>query len=206
MFLPDMTGTDLVLEIRDNPLTLNTPFMLISTVTTFAELEPIKQAGATAILPKPFKASDLQRAIMTTMDWENPQAIDLNGYDTASLRLLLVDDSMMARNMISRTLNKMGLHSIDEAENGRLAIPMIQQVTYDLIITDYNMPEMDGHELLEYIRKQSQQPDVPVLMVTTEGDQHKLEGVQQAGVSAIVDKPFETPLIKQLIERVLVKA
>jgi len=203
MFLDDMTGKDLVLEMRANPLTENTPFMLISTVTSFAELDPIKQAGASAILPKPFVAADLKRAILTTMDWDHPDMIDLEDHDVGSLNVLLVDDSQLARRMISRTLHKMGLENIVEADNGRSAIPLIQQQKYDLIITDYNMPQMDGHELLLFIRHKSNQSSVPVLMVTTEGDESKLAAIQHDGVSAIVDKPFEVGTVKQLIETAL---
>jgi len=183
-----------------NPLTENTPFMLISTVTSFAELDPIKQSGASAILPKPFVAADLKRAILTTMDWNHPEKIDLEDHDVTSLNVLLVDDSQLARRMISRTLHKMGLENIVEADNGRSAIPLIQQQKYDLIITDYNMPQMDGHELLLFIRHKSNQSSVPVLMVTTEGDESKLAAIQHDGVSAIIDKPFEVGTVKQLIE------
>lgn len=203
MFLEDMTAKELVLELRENPLTENIPFVLISSVTSIAELDPIRQAGASAVLPKPFKTKDLKRAIVTTLEWENPEQIQLEERDPESLQILLVDDSLMARNMITRTLNKMGITQIQEAENGRMAIPMIEEQQFDLIISDYNMPEMDGHELLLYIRHKSNQSEVPVLMVTTEGDQSKLAAVQHEGVSAIVDKPFEVNIVKQLIESAL---
>ena len=202
MFLPDMTGTDLVLEMRANPVTEDTPFMLISSVTSRAELEPIRQAGATAVLPKPFAAADLKRAIHTTMDWEEPDSLQLPNYDADRLAILLVDDSQMARHMISRTLTKMGASNITEAADGSQAVELLQQHSYDLVISDYNMPQMDGHELLVYIRHQSQQPNVPVLMVTTEGDQSKLAALQHEGVSAIMDKPFEVGLVKQVVESV----
>jgi two-component system, chemotaxis family, chemotaxis protein CheY len=203
MFLEDMTGKDLVLELRDNPLTVDTPFVLISTVTSFAELDPIKQAGASAVLPKPFTTKDLKRAIISTMEWENPEQIQLEDRNPENLKVLLVDDSHLARRMIIRTLDKMGLKNIIEAENGREAIPLIEQNLYDLIITDYNMPEMDGHELLRYIRTKSSQKEVPVLMVTTEGHESILAAIQHDGVSAIVDKPFEVNSVKQLIESAL---
>jgi two-component system chemotaxis response regulator CheY len=205
MFLNDMTGKELVLDMRSNPLTINTPFMLISTVTSFAELDPIKQAGASAILPKPFEVADLKRAILSTMHWEHPDTINLDDQEVAKLQVLLVDDSQLARRMIRRTLNKMGIQHITEADNGRSAIPLIQKKIYDLIITDYNMPEMDGHELLLFIRHKSNQSSVPVLMVTTEGDESKLAAIQHDGVSAIVDKPFEVTTVKQLIESALTR-
>ena len=203
MFLEDMTGRDLVLELRDNPMTVDTPFVLISTVTSFKELNPIKQAGASAVLPKPFTTRDLKRAIVATMAWENPDQIQLEDRNPETLKILLVDDSHLARRMITRTLDKMGLKNITEAENGREAIPLIEQNRYDLIITDYNMPEMDGHELLLYIRTKSPQKDVPVLMVTTEGHESTLAAIQHDGVSAIVDKPFEVDSVKRLIESAL---
>ena len=203
MFLEDMTGKELVLEMRENPVSIDIPFMLISTETSLRELEPIKQAGASAILPKPFDVTDLKRAITMVLDWENPQVIQLADRQQENLQVLVVDDSQMARRMISRTLNKMGLQHITEATDGREAIPLIQQQRFDLVITDYNMPQMDGHELLLFIRHKSNQKGVPVLMVTTEGDESKLSAVQQDGVSAIIDKPFEAISVKQLIESAL---
>ena len=203
LHLEDMTGSDLVLKMRENPATLNTPFMLISTTTSFSELNTIKQAGASAVLPKPFDDKALKRAVLTTMEWENPQQIVLEDTDTESLQILVVDDSAVARNMISRTLGKMGIEKITEAANGNEAKPLIQANLYDLIVTDFNMPEMDGHELLRFIRNESNQSTVPVMMVTTEGDAGKLAAVQQDGVSAILDKPFEITEVKRLIEAAL---
>ena len=200
LHLEDMTGRDLVLEMREFATTENTPFILISTATSFRELDPIKQAGASAVLNKPFVASDLKRAVTSTMDWENPDQIALEELDTESLDVLLVDDSALARKMIIRTLNKMGIQKITEADDGSEAIPLIQANRYDLIVTDYNMPEVDGHELLRFIRTESNQSSVPVLMVTTEGDAGKLAAIQQDGVSAIMDKSFEPSEVKQLIE------
>ena len=99
--------------------------------------------------------------------------------------------------MISRTLNKIGIEKITEAAEAK---PLIQDRTFDLIVTDFNIPEVDGHELLRFIRNESNQGSVPVLMVTTEGDASKLAAVQNDGVSAIVNKPFEVSEVKRLIE------
>lgn len=202
MFLEDMTGKELVLEMRENPVTVDIPFMLISSITSFAELNPIKQAGASAVLPKPFNSTDLKRAILMIMDWENPDMLNIERILQEDIYVLLVDDSVFARHLIIRTLKKLGLKNIIEANNGREAIPLIQQQNFDLIITDYNMPEMDGHELLLFIRHKSNQRNVPVMMVTTEGDSSKLSAVQHEGVSAIMDKPFEVKEVKKLFESV----
>ena len=202
MFLDDMTGAELVLDMRDNPVTRDTPFMLISSETSFAALDPVKQAGASAVLPKPFRANDLKRAILMIMDWENPDALQLEEKLNDSMQVLLVDDSKMARRLITRTLEKLGISHITEAENGRAAIPLLKDQKFDLVVTDYNMPEMDGHEFLVYIRHHSNQPDVPVMMVTTEGDESKLKAVQHEGVSAIMDKPFDVQEVRSMMESV----
>ena len=202
MFLEDMTGKELVLEMRENPVTRDTPFILISSETSFSELDPIKQAGASAVLPKPFNRSDLKRAILMIMDWENPDKLDIDKEMSENISVLLVDDSALARRLIIRTLKKLGLKKIIEAENGREAIPLIQQQKFDLIITDYNMPQMDGHELILFIRHKSNQKNVPVMMVTTEGDESKLSAIQHEGVSAIMDKPFDVIELRNLFESI----
>lgn len=202
MFLPDMTGKDLVLEMRATKGTEEIPFMLISTETSFEQLDPIKQAGASAILPKPFRARDLRKMILATLDIGNPDHINLSDEQLQALNVLVVDDSALARKMIVRTLGKMGIVNLKVAEDGSEAIPMIQQESFDLIFSDYNMPKVDGHQLLKFIRHESNQPDVPVLMITTEGDESKLAAVQQEGVSAIVDKPFDITTVRLMIESV----
>ncbi len=203
LHLEGMSGKEVVLFMRENTATQNTPFMLISTTTSFRDLDPIRQAGASAVLPKPFSAQDLKLAVRNTMAWENPEQVVLEDLDPENMEVLLVDDSALARKMIGRTLNKMGIVKITEADDGSAAIPLVQNHHYDLIVTDFNMPEVDGHELLKFIRNESVQRSVPVLMVTTEGDKRKLAAIEQSGVSAILDKPFEVGLVKSFIESAL---
>ena len=203
MHLPDMDSIELVKQLRSNEETQDIRFMLISTISSFNRLDPIKQAGATAVLPKPFNTSQLKTALLSNLDNLDPETIHLDNFDVDSLNVLIVDDSRMARRQISRTLSKMGIEHITEAIDGEHAVPLIDGEYFDLIVTDYNMPNMDGCSLIEYIRTKSHQPTVPVLMVTTEENGNKLEAVEQAGVSAICDKPFEPATVKSLIETIM---
>lgn len=82
---------------------------------------------------------------------------------------------------------------------------LLEQAMVDLVITDYNMPEMDGRELIEYIRTQSWQAEVPILMVTSEQNMGRLAAVERAGVSAICDKPFEAGSVRRLISDALTR-
>jgi len=100
-------------------------------------------------------------------------------------------------------LENLGIEHFLEAEDGRQAVELLGGNFVDLVITDYNMPEMDGKELVEHIRKQSWQSSVPILMVTSEQNTSRLAAVEQAGVSAICDKPFEPSSVKAMIEKAL---
>lgn len=203
MYLPDMTGTDLVYALRSNPELEYVPYMLISSETSFASLDPIRQAGVVAILPKPFASLDLKRALYSTIELINPDENALADIALDELRVLVVDDSPLARKHISRVLKNLGICHIEQAENGQIAVERIENEYFDLVVTDYNMPEMDGEALTRYIRERSAQKSIPVLMVTSEENESRLSAVQQAGVSGICDKPFDPDTVKHIIRNML---
>ncbi len=114
-----------------------------------------------------------------------------------------MDDSALSRKFIRRSLEGMGLERFTEAENGADAAKLIGERFFDLIVTDYNMPHMNGGELLDYIRKDSPQASVPVMMVTSESNNQRLAAVQKAGVSAVCDKPFRPEAVRKLVQNLL---
>ncbi|MEJ2454223.1 MAG: response regulator [Candidatus Thiodiazotropha sp.] len=203
LYLPDMTGTDLVFLMRDDDELLEIAFMLISSETRLAILDPIRQSGAVAILPKPFSAANLQTALETTLDYLETPHFELEDIETEMLQVLIVDDSSMSRKHLRRLLEAVGIERIHEAHDGAEGAILINQHFFDLVISDYNMPEMNGQELLDFIRHQSGQPGVPVLMVTSESNQNRLAAVQRSGVSAICDKPFTSETIYRLLRQTL---
>ncbi len=198
LYLPDMSGTDLVAAMRRRTTTEATPFILISSETRPHVLDPVRQSGACSIVAKPFDEQQLARAVFAAADYLNPPA-DLDTADFERLRVLLVDDSGMSRRHLKRLLGELGVGRITEAENGFEAIHRLEETMVDLVITDYNMPEMDGRQLTEYIRTQSWQNEVPVLMVTSEQNQGRLAAVEKAGVSLVCDKPFDATTVRLLI-------
>lgn len=199
MYLPDMTGTDLVHRIRDSERTGDTPFLLISSETRFRYLDAIRQAGAVGILPKPFSDTELRTALTATLDLLSTD----EEFDGDGLRVLVVDDSVMARRHVTRVLGAMGIEQIDHAEDGLQALALIEQHLYDFVVTDYNMPRMDGKELIEQIRGQSSHASLPVMMVTSEANENRLAAVQQSGVSAICDKPFEPSMVRHIVRQMV---
>ncbi len=142
-------------------------------------------------------------AISATVDLLEPNAIQVENYDPESIEVLIVDDSALSRKHIRRVLSAMGLERFTEAEDGVEAMALLRERYFDLVVTDYNMPNMDGRELVDQIRNSDTQSSVPVLMVTSERDENRLAAIQQAGVSAICDKPFEPQTLRRLIEQIL---
>lgn len=206
MHLPDMTGGDLVGRMRADNWTKNVAFILVSSESGHHYLEPVRQSGSSAILGKPFTPDQLRRALSTALDYLNSDAdkLDVNSdVDLEAIKVLLVDDSRSARAFMRRVLENLGIQYFTEAENGKQAVAIIQEQYFDLVVTDYNMPEMDGKELTEYIRKQSWQSSVPILMVSSESNESRLAAVAQAGVSGVCDKPFEPAMVKRLLEQML---
>lgn len=208
MYLPDMTATDLFKKITDSGDFEHTEFMLISSETSRSALEPIRQTGVVAILPKPFDHNDLKRALRATIEFFELDRLDLEHYDIEAIRVLIVDDSATSRKQIGKVLNNMGIRFITMANDGQEALEIFSQAqeSFDLIITDYNMPEIDGQELTQIIRTELDNYFIPILMVTSEQNETRLNHIQQAGVSAICDKPFEPQNIKELMYRLLDEA
>ena len=204
LYLPDMSGTDLIHVMRQNDDLGGVAFILISSEARPQVLEPVRQSGACGILPKPFTEQQLKTALLTTLDYLHPDdKLCSENIDLEELKVLIVDDSKNSRKYVRRVLENLGIKNFLEAENGRQAIEIMAETFVDLVITDFNMPEMDGKALIEYIRSKSWQKSVPILMVTCEQNKSRLAGIEDFGVAGICDKPFTTSVIKSLLAKIL---
>ncbi|MBU2917824.1 response regulator [Psychrosphaera sp. F3M07] len=201
MHFTDGTALDLVKLLKNDPMTEDVPFMLVSSEHRKEQLEEFRQSGVVAILPKPFNHDHLAKAINSTLDLLTANELELNFFDVHSIRVLVVDDSKMARNFVSRVLRSLGIERITEAADGAEAISIIKDNMFDLVVTDYNMPEVNGQELTEYIRKESEQSHIPVLMVSSEANEAHLSNIEQSGVNAMCDKPFEPENVRRILFR-----
>lgn len=203
MHFEDGTAIDLLSYLRVNSDYKDIQFMLVSSECRREQLEIFRQSGVVAILPKPFHAEHLGKALNATIDLLSHDELDLSHFDVHDVRVLVVDDSRMARNVIKRTIGNLGIKLITEAEDGAQAIELMRNNMFDLVITDYNMPSIDGLALTQFIRNESQQSHTPILMVSSEANDTHLSNVSQAGVNALCDKPFEPQLVKQLLFQLL---
>lgn len=119
----------------------------------------------------------------------------------SALRVLIVDDSSVMRKIVDRSLRQAGLEiqEILEAGNGVEALGRIQQTRVDLILTDINMPTMDGLELVRQLQAVENAKGVPIVMITTEaGEGHVVQAISQ-GAKGYIRKPFTPDQIKERI-------
>jgi len=117
-------------------------------------------------------------------------------------KILIVDDAVSMRQMVSFTL-KQGGYEVVEAEHGQDALNKLRSNTVDLIITDLNMPVMDGITLIRNVRKMPSMKSKPILMLTTEGLAAKKEQGKAAGATGWIVKPFATQQLLAVVKRVL---
>ncbi|MDR5740574.1 MULTISPECIES: response regulator [unclassified Caballeronia] len=108
----------------------------------------------------------------------------------ANTRLLVVDDMATMRSLIRKMLRAIGYTTIDEAEDGLAALEKLRAQKVDMVITDWNMPNMDGLSLLQEIRKSEDFAELPVLMVTAEKRRENVLAAIHAGASGYIVKPF----------------
>jgi two-component system, chemotaxis family, chemotaxis protein CheY len=117
-------------------------------------------------------------------------------------RILIVEDFNTSRLIIRKTLEKQG-YLVDEASDGREALKFLDGSKIDLVITDYNMPNMDGGELVEYIRNKPEYKYIPILMLSTETNKEKQTRAKEARVTGWIKKPFEVDVFNAIIEKAL---
>ena len=107
-----------------------------------------------------------------------------------NMKILVVDDFSTMRRIIKNLLKDLGFANIQEADDGNTALPMLQQGDFDFVVTDWNMPGMQGIDLLRAIRADANLKHIPVLMVTAEAKKEQIVAAAQAGVNGYVIKPF----------------
>jgi two-component system chemotaxis response regulator CheY len=202
MYFEHFTAAELLMRMRADDLLKEVSFVLISSEERWDTLEPIKQAGVIAILPKPFATNDLEMALNAASEFVS-NAEDKLCYDPEIVKTLVVDDSITSRKHVERLLRSMGFSDIELASNGKEAVELLNESVFDLVITDYNMPEMDGAMLVSHIRNHSFQKEIPIIIVTSETDEARLKSVSVSGVTAICDKPFHAGEVNALINSVL---
>ncbi|MBF0505285.1 MAG: chemotaxis response regulator CheY [Nitrospirae bacterium] len=120
-----------------------------------------------------------------------------------TIKVLVVDDFPTMRRIVKNLLKQLGFENIDEAEDGTQALQRLKGGNYGLVISDWNMPNMEGIELLRNVRKEADPlKSIPFLMVTAEAEKEKVIEAIKAGVDNYIVKPFTAEILKEKLEKI----
>jgi len=119
-----------------------------------------------------------------------------------SMRILIVDDFSTMRRIIKNLLRELGFNNTEEADDGTTALPMLKAKKFDFLVTDWNMPGMQGIDLLKEVRADEHLKHLPVLMVTAESRRDQIVAAAEAGVNGYIVKPFTAETLQEKIEKI----
>ncbi|MFC0179398.1 chemotaxis response regulator CheY [Thorsellia kenyensis] len=123
----------------------------------------------------------------------------------SDLRFLVVDDFSTMRRIVRGLLKELGYNNVEDAEDGVDALNKLKAGNFDFVVTDWNMPNMDGLELLKTIRADPKFANMPVLMVTAEAKKENIIAAAQAGASGYVVKPFTAGTLEEKLTKIFEK-
>ena len=120
-----------------------------------------------------------------------------------SMRILVVDDFQTMRRIIINLLRQLGFTNVVEAADGKQALEKVRDDKIDLVVSDWNMPNMSGMEFLKELRADDQYKSLPFIMVTAEGKKENVIAAVQAGVNNYIVKPFNAATLKEKLVKVI---
>lgn len=121
------------------------------------------------------------------------------------MKFLVVDDFSTMRRIVRNLLKELGYTNVDEAEDGAVALQKLNTGQFDFVVTDWNMPNMDGLTLLQTIRQTPHLKHLPVLMITAEAKKENIIAAAQAGASGYIVKPFTSATLAEKLNKIFEK-
>jgi two-component system chemotaxis response regulator CheY len=118
------------------------------------------------------------------------------------MKILIVDDFSTMRRIIKNLLRDLGFNNTHEADDGNTALPMLKTGDFDFLITDWNMPGMQGIDLLRAVRADGNMATLPVLLVTAESKKDQIVMAAEAGVNGYIVKPFTAATLEEKINKI----
>ena len=125
--------------------------------------------------------------------------------NTTDLKFLIVDDFSTMRRIVRGLLKEMGCHNVEEADDGQMALNMLKTAKFDFIVSDINMPNMNGFELLNAVKADETLTHIPVLMVTAEALKDDIVRAAQSGAAGYIVKPFTKATLEEKVQKILQK-
>lgn len=125
--------------------------------------------------------------------------------DRTSLKFLVVDDFSTMRRIVRNLLKELGFTNVDEAEDGAVALTKLRDGSFEFVVSDWNMPNMDGLTLLQNVRADPRLRTLPFLMITAEAKKENIIAAAQAGASGYIVKPFTAATLQEKLDKIFEK-
>jgi two-component system chemotaxis response regulator CheY len=125
--------------------------------------------------------------------------------DRTSLKFLVVDDFSTMRRIVRNLLKELGFTNVDEAEDGAVALGKLREGNFEFVVSDWNMPNMDGLTLLQNVRADPKLKTLPFLMITAEAKKENIIAAAQAGASGYIVKPFTAATLQEKLDKIFEK-
>jgi two-component system chemotaxis response regulator CheY len=122
-----------------------------------------------------------------------------------NLKILVVDDFPTMRRIVRNLLKELGFENVDEAEDGQMALEKLRTGGFQFVVSDWNMPNLDGLSMLQQIRADANMSKLPVLMVTAEAKKENIVAAAQAGANGYVVKPFTAATLEEKLNKIFEK-
>lgn len=122
-----------------------------------------------------------------------------------TMKILVVDDFPTMRRIIKNLLKDLGFENVDEAEDGAIGLEKLRNGNFDFVLSDWNMPNMDGLDMLKAVRADPKLAKLPVLMVTAEAKKENIIAAAQAGANGYVVKPFTAATLEEKLNKIFEK-
>ncbi|MCE5315087.1 MAG: response regulator [Armatimonadota bacterium] len=207
--MPEMDGYEVAERIKRNPKFAGSTIMMLSSSGQYGDAERSKTLGVAKCLTKPIKQSDLFDSIVTIIGSRShslERPIDNDKPDNSaraykSLRILLAEDNIVNQKLATRLLKKRG-HDVTVAGNGKEALTALENGSFDFVLMDVQMPEMDGLETTGEIRKKEKETHqhIPIIAMTAHAMKGDRERCLEAGMDAYISKPIRVQELFSLIE------
>jgi two-component system, sensor histidine kinase and response regulator len=209
--MPGKDGFELIKQIRSEPYLTSTAIMMLSSAGQRGDAERCRDLGVAAYLTKPVRQSELREAILRVMgqqqeEYSSRSLITRHTLDAKrrALRILLAEDNAVNQTVARRMLEKYG-HFVFVAASGREALALYDKQTFDLVLMDVQMPEMDGLEATAALRQRevSTGRRVPIIAMTAHAMKGDSERCLAAGMDAYLSKPISTKALLDAIDQVV---
>ena len=206
--MPGMDGFTLVEQIRRHPELVSSTLMMLSSADRHDSAARCRELGVDAYMTKPIKRAELLNAITASMDAKSASKvramkrlpIDIERSER-SLRVLLAEDNLVNQKLAVRLLEKRG-HSVVVAENGKVALEAIEQQSFDVVLMDVQMPEIDGFEATIVIRQKEKITGghLPVVAMTAHAMKGDRERCLKIGMDGYISKPLQPSELFDTVE------